>query len=129
MQNFRDPKSNHESHENIVPRNFGAIRYIVIAHSVTQFKTTSVAVAVVVAHKHYSFEARPNTNYFTAHHDRPSFLSGMGLPCCVSSPVRDILSPVWEAGSLVAGWAAGHGQWVRSTMLSYMYVCTAIVCV
>ena len=26
-ENFRDPKSNHEIHENIVPRKFGAIRY------------------------------------------------------------------------------------------------------
>ena len=26
-ENFRDQKSNHEIHENIVPRKFGAIRY------------------------------------------------------------------------------------------------------
>ena len=26
-ENIRDPKSSHEIHENIVPRNFGAIRY------------------------------------------------------------------------------------------------------
>ena len=28
VPNFRDPKSNHENHKNIVPRKFGAIRYV-----------------------------------------------------------------------------------------------------
>ena len=28
-ENFRDQKSNHEFHENIVPRKFGAIRYYI----------------------------------------------------------------------------------------------------
>ena len=31
-ENFHDQKSNHEIHENIVPRKFGAIRYLHLDH-------------------------------------------------------------------------------------------------
>ena len=32
-ENFRDQKSNHEIHEDIVPRKFGAIRYVCCVHN------------------------------------------------------------------------------------------------
>ena len=45
-ENFRDRKSNHEIHENIVPRKFGAIRYSLGVARLVLVITTNVKMVI-----------------------------------------------------------------------------------